>query len=104
MTRTTAPELRFDVWHNIEEFWDYGYVMVSADDGQTWEVLSTEATTTDDPNYTAYGAGYTGEEHGFGGGIGSIYRHTWGKLSSSALNSSTTTRSTKTAWRWIKCA
>ena len=61
LTQTTAPELRFDVWHNIEEFWDYGYVMVSADDGHTWEVLSTEATTTNDPNYTAYGAGYTGE-------------------------------------------
>ena len=65
LTSTTTPEVRFDVWHDIEAFWDYGYVMVSTDEGQTWDILPTETTTTDDPNYTAYGAGYTAQSEGW---------------------------------------
>ena len=53
--------LEYDVWHSLESFWDYGYVMVSRDDGATWELIDSEGMTTANPNQTAYGAGYSGE-------------------------------------------
>ena len=53
--------LQFDVWHQIEEGWDYAYVQASADGGETWRILEGEHTTTDNPSGNAYGPGYTGE-------------------------------------------
>ena len=55
-----AVMLEYDVWYLIEENWDYAYVMVSEDDGQTWTVLETPYTTTLNPHGTSYGPGYTG--------------------------------------------
>ena len=52
--------LEFDVWYAIEEGWDYAYVTVSADGGETWTILPTPHTTTDDPHGNSYGPGYTG--------------------------------------------
>lgn len=53
--------LEYDLWYWIEERWDYGYVEVSADEGQTWTILSTGHTTAANPHGTAYGPGYTGQ-------------------------------------------
>ncbi len=55
-----SPELHYRVWYHLEDRWDYGYVMVSSDDGATWHILPTPHTTTDNPHNTGYGAGYTG--------------------------------------------
>jgi hypothetical protein len=52
--------LRFWTWHDIEAGWDYGYVMVSQDDGATWQILRGSSTTTSNPNGHSYGWGYTG--------------------------------------------
>ena len=56
-----SATLRFDVWHEIEEGWDYAYVQASGDGGQTWSILEGEHTTTENPSGNAYGPGYTGE-------------------------------------------
>lgn len=48
------------LWFDIEEGWDYGYVEVSADDGQSWQILAGEHTTNYNPNGNAFGVGYTG--------------------------------------------
>ncbi|NDJ59533.1 MAG: hypothetical protein GYB67_00320 [Chloroflexi bacterium] len=65
---TVAPgdpvTLDFRLWYHIENLWDYGYVMVSADDGASWEILATARTTTQNPHETAYGPGYTGRSGG----------------------------------------
>ena len=34
--------------------------MVSTDNGETWDILPTENTTTRNPHFNAYGPGYTG--------------------------------------------
>ncbi|PJF23877.1 MAG: hypothetical protein CUN53_20670, partial [Phototrophicales bacterium] len=60
LSSVDAAALEYDLWFHIERDWDYGYVMISADDGVTWEIQSTERTTTRDPHRTAYGAGYSG--------------------------------------------
>ncbi len=57
--------LEFHVWHEIEEGWDYGYVQVSDDGGETWHILEGAHTTTDNPSGNGYGPGYTGESRGW---------------------------------------
>ncbi|XUX00548.1 MAG: immune inhibitor A [Dehalogenimonas sp.] len=42
--------LSFNSWYQIEEFWDFGFVQISTDNGVTWTSLSNENTTsTADP-------------------------------------------------------
>jgi hypothetical protein len=52
--------LQFWTWYDIENEWDYGYVMVSNDDGATWNILRGPSTTDANPNGNSYGWGYTG--------------------------------------------
>ncbi len=52
--------LEYDVWYWIEELWDYAYLTISTDNGDTWIILPTRHTTTENPQGNAYGAGYTG--------------------------------------------
>ncbi len=54
------PELSFLRWHELEEDWDYVYVEVSADGGDTWDVLAAEGATDANPMGNNYGYGYTG--------------------------------------------
>lgn len=61
LTSLTTPTatLRFWAWYDIELGWDYAYVSVSPD-GETWQTLSTIATSTADPQGYNLGYGYTG--------------------------------------------
>ena len=52
--------LEYALWYQLEDGWDYGYVEVSTDGGVTWMPLSTDHTTTYNPNGNAFGPGYTG--------------------------------------------
>jgi len=56
----SSATLTFWTWHDIERWYDYGYVEVSSDGGDTWQVLSGRYTTEEDPLMLAYGPGYTG--------------------------------------------
>lgn len=53
--------LQFAAWYDIEEDWDYGYVEVSTDNGQTWDLLKTTRATDTNPNGNAFGPGLTGQ-------------------------------------------
>jgi immune inhibitor A len=53
--------LHFWTWFDLEEHFDYGYVAVSPDNGETWTTLPGTHTTADDPNQANYGDGYTGK-------------------------------------------
>ncbi|MCO6450761.1 MAG: immune inhibitor A [Caldilineales bacterium] len=73
-TRLTLPvdlsdvdeaTLQFRTWYDIEENWDYAYVMVSEDNGDTWTLLETDMTTRENPQGNAYGPGYTGPSGGW---------------------------------------
>lgn len=52
--------LTFWTWYDIEAGWDYGYVAVSSDNGQTWTPLTTASTTLNNPEGNSFGPGYTG--------------------------------------------
>jgi immune inhibitor A len=53
--------LNYKTWYDIEDSWDYGYVMVSTDGGASWDILKTPHSSDSNPHGNAYGAGYTGE-------------------------------------------
>lgn len=65
LTGAESAALEYDVWFHIERLWDYGYVMVSTDEGETWALLTTEAMTDANPHGTSYGSGYTGRSDGW---------------------------------------
>ena len=52
LTDATAPSLTFKHWYQIEEDWDYAYVRVSRDAGNTWEFVNTSSCggRATDPN------------------------------------------------------
>ncbi len=54
-----SATLHFWTWYDIEEDFDYGYVMVSTDGGRTWETLPGTHTTAENPNNANLGQGYT---------------------------------------------
>ncbi len=57
-------ELSYWVWYDIEEDWDYVYVLASDNGGSTWEFLTTPSGTDTDPTGNSYGWGYTGMSGG----------------------------------------
>jgi hypothetical protein len=59
-----AATLNFATWFDIESDWDYGYVEISTDGGQTWTILQTPHSATSNPSGNAYGPGYTGPSGG----------------------------------------
>jgi hypothetical protein len=56
--------LRVRVWHNTETNWDYAYVEVSSDYGQSWATLPGNITTNTNPNGANRGNGITGTSSG----------------------------------------
>ncbi len=56
------------VWYDIEVDYDYVYVEVTADGGETWEILNTPSGTDENPTGNSYGWGYTGFSGGIDGG------------------------------------
>lgn len=52
--------LTYDVWYDLAEGWNYGYVEVSSDGGQTWQVVRAPNSSTQNRYGAAYGPGYTG--------------------------------------------
>jgi immune inhibitor A len=56
--------LEFWTWYDLEEDWDYAYVEISADGGETWEILTTPSGTPTNPNGNSFGWAYTGRSGG----------------------------------------
>jgi hypothetical protein len=56
--------LKFWTWYQVEQDFDYAYVLVSTDDGAHWTPLRTDRSTTTDPNGLNYGQGITGGSGG----------------------------------------
>ncbi len=48
------------MWFDIEEDYDYGYVLVSRD-GRKWDILPGQRTTTENPSGNSFGAAYTAQ-------------------------------------------
>jgi len=59
-TNQSGPlTLTYWTWYDIEEDWDYLYVVASMD-GEHWDMLQTDSGTSSDPIGNNYGWGYTG--------------------------------------------
>jgi hypothetical protein len=56
----SSPHLRFGYWYDIEQDFDYAYVRVSTDGGNTWTNLACCGSTTTNPNGNNHGNGITG--------------------------------------------
>jgi immune inhibitor A len=52
--------------YNIEEGWDYAYVIVSTDGGASWSTVPTNLSTNESPNGQNFGEGITGVSTGGG--------------------------------------
>jgi len=57
--------LIFYTWYDIENDYDYGYVELSSDGGQTFSTIPGNITTNDDPNGNNRGNGITGTSGGW---------------------------------------
>lgn len=60
LTGLSQATLSFRLWYDLEANWDYAYVSVSTDEGQSWRALPGRHTTERDPLSRALGPGYTG--------------------------------------------
>jgi bacillopeptidase F (M6 metalloprotease family) len=61
----SSATLDFAAWWDIEAGYDYAYVQISTDNGQTWQTLRATSTTGDDPTGANYGWGYTDRSGGW---------------------------------------
>jgi immune inhibitor A len=57
--------LNFWTWYSIEESWDYAYVEVSSDGGESWNILEGGLASPQNPLGLGFGAGYTGQSEGW---------------------------------------
>jgi immune inhibitor A len=64
LSDVSEATLEFWTWYDIEEDWDYAYVEISADGGETWEMLTTPSGTPTNPNGNSFGWAYTGRSDG----------------------------------------
>jgi immune inhibitor A len=64
--QSSSIDLVYWTWYDIEEGWDYLYLEVSRDNGETWTILETPSGTDEDSSGNSYGWAYTGFS---GGGI-----------------------------------
>lgn len=60
-----AARLTWRAWYDLEDNWDYAYVLASGDGGATWTRLPTSRTTDANPNGNNFGSGLTGTSIGW---------------------------------------
>ncbi|PKN94368.1 MAG: hypothetical protein CVU44_04600 [Chloroflexi bacterium HGW-Chloroflexi-6] len=58
-------EISYQTWYDLEEDYDYLYLVASTDNGETWEILPTPSGTAEDPSGNSYGWGYNGTTNGW---------------------------------------
>jgi immune inhibitor A len=64
LSGVSQATLEYWAWYDIEEDWDYAYLEISTDYGESWEIVPTPSCTTFDPNFSSYGCAYTGASGG----------------------------------------
>lgn len=53
--------LKYWAWYDIEEDWDYAYLLVSTDGGRHWTLLPATSSRRSDPNHQNLGHGFSGK-------------------------------------------
>lgn len=63
---TSAPiQLSYQMWYDLEEDYDYLYLEISVDGGETWEIITTPSGTAEDPSGNSFGWGYNAKTNGW---------------------------------------
>ncbi len=61
-TNTSGPlNLNYWTWYDIEDGFDFVYLLASTDQGQTWCILNTPSGTLEDRSGNSFGQAYTGQ-------------------------------------------
>ena len=60
LTGVEAAKLQFWAWYDIEKDWDFAFVEVSVDGGQTWTILPGVYTTSENRSGNSFGHAWTG--------------------------------------------
>jgi hypothetical protein len=64
LSAVSEATLRFMVWYDIEQGWDFAFVAVSTDSGDTWQILPGRYTTSDNPSGNSFGHAWSGTSGG----------------------------------------
>ncbi len=59
---SNGSKLSYQRWFDLEQDYDYAYLSVSQDNGQTWQAIATQASTGANPVGLNIGAGWTGQQ------------------------------------------
>jgi hypothetical protein len=64
LTSASTATLKYWAWYDIEEDWDYAYLLVSTDDGEHWDLVPATSSRATDPNDQNLGDGFSGRSGG----------------------------------------
>ncbi len=73
----STATLQFSAWYEIENDYDYAFISISTNGGQTWQSLRSSSTSDADPQGTNFGHGFTGVSGAPGVPFGSGTRGAW---------------------------
>ena len=65
LTEVDNAALDFKIWHDLNEHTEYAHVAVSADGGESWEILKGNHTTDKDSNDNTVADRYSGRSDGW---------------------------------------
>ncbi len=60
LTNTLTATLKYWTWYDIEEDWDYAYLLVSTDNGSHWTPMPITSSRETNPNGQNLGHGFSG--------------------------------------------
>jgi len=60
LTNTTKATLNYWVWYDIEEDYDYAYLLISTDNGTHWDPIPATSSRDTNPNGQNLGYGFSG--------------------------------------------
>lgn len=81
LTSVSSATLKYWTWYDIEEDWDYAYLLVSTDGGIHWDLVPATSSRETDPNNQNMGHGFSGKS---GGGADAVWAEETADLSAYA--------------------
>jgi hypothetical protein len=64
LTNVSTATLKYWAWYDIEENWDYAYLLASTDNGIHWTLVPSTSSRETDPNGQNLGHGFSGKSGG----------------------------------------